>query len=640
MRERLIGYGLGAWRRRWLGVATAWLVCLIGWSATLLLTGDPGSSNLLQGDPPATAVPQGSERAAAASPVIALEAGGGGASGKAAQPSQEARQTLATLQSDLAAALLLRGLQARRLAGLPPALDGGRQRNPLHERAAIQLGQQAALIAALQRQIAAEQARILALEGTRRSFDAARVPEDPAPERALRPVGVPHALTRPALGAAEWEVAGDSDRPAVGALVASTRPTTPAGVRRTALLAGVLALGAAAGAAVAVWRGRLHRLVADAWQLQERFRLPVLGVISRPNSAEQRRRQWIAWAQVCLACGALLGLFGGLVTADTCDLLAPLGAPLRAPELQGAAGLIIGIHYSRSAARRGPGASLPERAVRRLGFRETDPGAWRVPPQAASAAGEDEAALPAEAPAEIECAPAPTMVDRAQLIAGGYLDRDTGIPALFEQLRPVAGALVAQASAPGAGRRDRMILVTSPNSGEGKSFTAVNLALALAHGGRAVLLIDGDPRTAGSTRALGLVPEPGLADALAGAALDGLVHPTGLDHLWFMAPGRPHAALTRMLASRRTAQLVRDLLAQEPHGLAVVDGPPLLSGAAGAALAMFAGQVVLVAAAGRTAEPALAASVKRLGERRNVGFVLTRAGNPPADRNRPTPAPA
>ena len=262
MRERLIGYGLGAWRRRWLGVATAWLVCLIGWSVTLLLTGDPGSSTLLQGDPPATAAPQGSERAADASPVIAIEAGGGGAPGNAARPSQEARQKLATLQSDLAAALVLRGLQARRLASLPPALDGGRPRNPLHDRAAIQLDQQAALIAALQRQIAAEQARILALEGARRPFEAARVPEDLAPERALRPVDVPHALTRPALAAAS-AVAGDSDQPAVGALVALTRPTTPAGVRRTALLAGVLALGAAAGAAVAVWRGRLDRLVTD-----------------------------------------------------------------------------------------------------------------------------------------------------------------------------------------------------------------------------------------------------------------------------------------------------------------------------------------------------------------------------------------
>ncbi|MCC2664102.1 MAG: hypothetical protein K0S35_2024, partial [Geminicoccaceae bacterium] len=347
LRERLIGDGLGAWRRRWLGVATAWLVCLIGWSATLLLTGGRGAATLLPGDPPASAAPQASDRAAAASPVIAIEAGGRSAPGNAARPSPEAREKLATLRSDLAAALLLRGLQGRRLAGLPPALDGGRQRNPLHERAAIQLGQQAALIAALQRQIAAEQARILELEGAGRPFDAARVSEDPAPERALHPVGVPHALTRPALAAAS-AAAGKSDRPTVGALVASTRPTAPAGERRTALLAGVLALGAAAGAAVAVWRGRRDRLVADARQLQERFRLPVLGVISRPNSAEQRRRQWIAWGEVCLACGALLGLFGALVIAGACDLLAPLGAPLRAPELQGAAGLIIGIHYSRS----------------------------------------------------------------------------------------------------------------------------------------------------------------------------------------------------------------------------------------------------------------------------------------------------
>ena len=201
--------------------------------------------------------------------------------------------------------------------------------------------------------------------------------------------------------------------------------------------------------------------------------------------------------------------------------------------------------------------------------------------------------------------------------------------------------LLAQASAPGAGRRDRVILVTSANSGKGKSFTAVNLALALAHDGCAVLLIDGDPRTAGSTRALGLVPEPGLTDALgAGAALDELVHPTGLDRLWFMAPGRPYAAPTRLLASRRTAQLMGDLLSREPNGLVVVDGPPLLSDTAGAALAMFAGQVVVVAAAGRTTEPALAASLERLGERRNIGFVLTRAGSPPADRNDPTPAPA
>ncbi|HEX5795152.1 MAG TPA: hypothetical protein VFY19_04875 [Geminicoccaceae bacterium] len=618
MRERLIGYRRGAWRRRWLGVGTAWLVGLIGWGATLLLTGAHSPSNPLRDEARADTALRAAGRPAAPDPLIVVEAGGRSAPGPAARQVQAARDKLAILENDLAAALVLRGEQARRLAALPPALDGGPQRNPLHERAAIQLGQQAALIAALRRQIAAEEARILELEAADpHPSDATLVPSH-ATGRALGRGTVP-----PALAAPEPEVADPRGQAPAGALVAQSRPTPRASAARTALLAGVLALAAAAGAAVAVWRGQLDRIVGDPRRLQERFRVPVLGVISRPTSAAEQRRRWIAWSRFCLACLALVGLFGVLLIAGALERL----APLRVPGLQGAAGMIIGIHYSRSPARRGSRASLPERAAKRLGFRETDPGAWRVSRQVVSAAGEDEAEL-AAAPAELECAPPPTTVDRAQLIVGGYLDRDTGRPALLEQLRPVAGALVAQATAPGAGPRDRLVLVTSANPGEGTSFTAVSLALALAQDhGRAVLLVDADPRSAGSTRALGLLPEPGLTDALgAGAALDGLVHCTGLDHLCFMAPGRPHATLTRMLASRRMARLVRELLAREPQGLVVVDGPPLLGGAAGAALAMFAGQVVLVAAIGRTPEQAVATSLMRLGERRNVGLVLTRAG--------------
>ena len=159
MRERLIGYGLGAWRRRWLGVGTAWLVCLIGWSATLLLTGAHGPSTPLRDEASADTALQAAGRPAAPDPLIVVEAGGRSAPGRAPRQVQAARDKLAILEDDLAAALVLRGEQARRLAALPPALDGGPQRNPLHERAAIQLGQQAALIAALRRQIGAEAAR-------------------------------------------------------------------------------------------------------------------------------------------------------------------------------------------------------------------------------------------------------------------------------------------------------------------------------------------------------------------------------------------------------------------------------------------------------------------------------------------------
>jgi protein-tyrosine kinase len=287
--------------------------------------------------------------------------------------------------------------------------------------------------------------------------------------------------------------------------------------------------------------------------------------------------------------------------------------------------VIIGFHHRRSPTRRKSRSATSEHADRRLAARGVDPGAWRAPPAATPAAEEATAADEAQNPVEIEMVPVDATVDRQWLAAAGYLDPASGRPALLEQLRPIGRALTAQAFAPEAGRRDRLILISSAGAGEGKSFTAVNLALALAQeDGQAVSLIDGDPRTAGSARALGLQPEPGLTDALQGAALGPLVGATGLDGFWFLAPGRPWAAMTPALASRRMAELVRELLAREPRGLVVIDGPPLLAGTAGAALALFAGQVVLVIAAGRTSEQAIDASLERLGEREKVRFVLNR----------------
>src|SRR5579875_485369 len=61
----------------------------------------------------------------------------------------------------------------------------------------------------------------------------------------------------------------------------------------------------------------------------------------------------------------------------------------------------------------------------------------------------------------------------------------------------------------------QLVLVTSANPGEGKTCTAVNLALALAQSGGEVLLIDADFRQPRVARSLGLANEPGLSDVLA-----------------------------------------------------------------------------------------------------------------------------
>ena len=203
---------------------------------------------------------------------------------------------------------------------------------------------------------------------------------------------------------------------------------------------------------------------------------------------------------------------------------------------------------------------------------------------------------------------------------------------LLEQLRPACQVLEGGAFAATAGRRDRMVLVTSPSAGEGSSLVAVNLALALCQApGRPVLLVDGAPDRAGAARALGWPAAPGLSDVLAGDdLLEEVVGQPGPAGLSFMPPGRPLARLPELLAGRRLLEVMRALLARTPAGLVVIDGPPLLSGVAAAALAAYAGQVVLLVAAGRTSEQAIAHSLKRLGERRHLYCLFARPG-PPVD---------
>jgi protein-tyrosine kinase len=310
--------------------------------------------------------------------------------------------------------------------------------------------------------------------------------------------------------------------------------------------------------------------------------------------------------------------------------------------------VVLGFRYRRRRAWRPSGSRVAELATRRWAAVEADPGGWHTRPKAEAIAGRARASATAtagpvelpepgvvDAPGDHPGPPAiaePPGVDRQRLASTGYLDGDAGTPRLSAELVPIAAALLARAFAPAAGPRDRWLMISSADAGEGKTFAAVNLALALSQeGGRPILLIDGDPQTAGAARALGLPPEPGLTEALGGGArLDQLIRPTGLDNLTFLAPGRPPASMTGLLASRPMAHLARELLARAPGGLVIVDGPPLLSGTEAPALAMFAGQVVLVVAAGRTTARAIDLSLKRLGERAHPWLLLARTPAPPA----------
>ncbi len=158
--------------------------------------------------------------------------------------------------------------------------------------------------------------------------------------------------------------------------------------------------------------------------------------------------------------------------------------------------------------------------------------------------------------------------------------------------------------------RQQTLLVTSAVPDEGKTVTAVNLALALAQAGRDVLLIDGDLRKPNVARMLGLDNAVGLMTVLFGSAdLSSCVqrHSSGL-HVLGTGPQPPNPA--EVLET----DALKDLLnrARGEYDVVIIDAPPLLPVADPAIIAARVNGVLLVTRYGSTSRDLVRQSVARL----------------------------
>ncbi len=230
-----------------------------------------------------------------------------------------------------------------------------------------------------------------------------------------------------------------------------------------------------------------------------------------------------------------------------------------------------------------------------------------------------------EAPAG---APGRHTLDRARLLARGFLDPQGGRTGLGEELRLVKRTLLERAFAAAAPPRERIIAVTSALAGEGKTFLAVNLALSLGLERDArVLLLDADPIKAEAVAALGLPRAPGLAELLGPRPVDPatVLLRTSLDRLVVVPPGEPDPRFTELLTSRRMRALLDAVLAADPELVLVIDTPPLLASSEAQALAHLAGQTVLVVGAQTTPRQAVDRAIALVTEHTEVQLLLNRA---------------
>lgn len=175
-----------------------------------------------------------------------------------------------------------------------------------------------------------------------------------------------------------------------------------------------------------------------------------------------------------------------------------------------------------------------------------------------------------------------------------------------------------------SGEVNRIILVASALAGEGKSFSAANLARSIAlDPDFSVLLVDADVANPRISQALGLLDRKGLMNALVepDCNVESLILTTDIEGLSVLPAGGSHENATEHLSSDRM-RAVLQLLQNDPTRVIVIDSLPVLLTTEARVLGPLAGQVLMVVRSESTPQSAVEQAVSLLGEGVNIKLLL------------------
>jgi protein-tyrosine kinase len=215
-----------------------------------------------------------------------------------------------------------------------------------------------------------------------------------------------------------------------------------------------------------------------------------------------------------------------------------------------------------------------------------------------------------------------TSISMAKLVNAGLVRPETKRTKLIDEIKLMSSAV--RRFLKERPESSRIIMVTSARPGEGKSYTALNLAVGLARYERQkVILVDFDSKPSSLTERLDLHQAPGLINLTIGKHLDPkpYVIPTAFDDMSFL----PYGDLPDdTYEVRLPVEVIHDLheLYKEKEIIIIVDTPPCLSASEPATLSHVAGHTVFVVRAETTQRNEIEAATAIISGCRDIMFLL------------------
>lgn len=275
--------------------------------------------------------------------------------------------------------------------------------------------------------------------------------------------------------------------------------------------------------------------------------------------------------------------------------------------------------------------SLAERAVEALGgvgvLRGESAAATAAPPPPAPAAEQSPPPAPPQDP----------PISRDVLIAAGGHSLQSARSRCAEEMSIIQQQVLRSLRdmAPSGDRCARLVLVTSARPAEGKTFTALNLAAAIArHGAMPALLIDADGKKGSLTTMLGCAEAEGLRTLAARPELPvaSVIRPTEVARLRFIPCGAPTAATpSAQTPEKSLGDAFHRIAAACPKDVLIVDAPPALATSDASTAAALAGQVLVVVRAESTQRSEVEAALDMLDACPVLQLVLNRTSGSTPD---------